>query len=212
MNQDIRDDRTQLPEALRKAARELREVNVPEGFSDRLSSGLLSATRQEAGTGATRENWWRRGSGAWLALVPGVAGVALVLHLAAADGSDEVADEMWHHAESQELHLVIDADTDGHSWVNLELLTHHHAGERATVRVDAPHDVRVVLPEHAEHRDDSPQCADDRCVHRFSHGTHHKMKEPLQVGVTQPGRYRIAVEHASSARRVREVFVVNARL
>lgn len=134
-----------------------------------------------------------------------------MLHLAIADGSEEVADEMWHHTESQEVHLVLDADTDGHSWVELELLTHHHAGERATVRVDAPHDVRVMAPDHAEHHDNSPQCKDARCVHRFSHATHHEVSAPLQVGVTQPGRYRISVEHASSSRRVREVFVVNAR-
>jgi hypothetical protein len=211
MNHATRDDRPKTPEALREAARELRATGIPEGFSERLSNGLLSATRQEAAAGATRAHWRMRGTGAWLALVPGIAGVALVLHLALADGSDEVAEEMWHHAKSQELHLVLDANVDGHSWVDLALLTHHHAGAKATVRVDAPHDVRVVLPEHAEHRDDSPQCADDRCVHRFSHGTHHEVNAPLQVGVTQPGRYRISVEHASPARRVREVFVVNAR-
>jgi hypothetical protein len=139
--------------------------------------------------------------------VPGAVAMALILHLTI--GGEATDEDLWHHAQSQELELVL--DQSGHSWVDLELLTHHHDGQHATVKVDAPHDVRVMVPEHAQHANDSPVCADQRCVHEYSQPTHDAEAPALQVGVAEPGRYRISVEHASNGSRVREEFVVHAR-
>lgn len=205
--------RSKLPPALQEAARQLKSVELPEGFHARLAGALVEADqtgwRPNAQPRRTRTAWMRAG-GPWLAFVPGAAGMALMLHLAFGGGDEAEAEaEIWHQAQSQEVELVLDAT--GHSWVNLDLLTHHHDGQQAIVRVDAPHDVRVMAPEHAEHEVDSPICAAQRCVHEYSQPTHDDNAPALQVGVAEPGRYRISVEHASSGTRVREEFVVLAR-
>ncbi len=198
-----------LPEGLQKAAAELRRADLPEGFDARLNAALVAA--DEAGWRSARahKSGWARLGGGWLALIPGAAGMALMLHMAVGDGTEEGADEMWREVQAQELEVVLrDA---GHSWISLDLLTHHHEGADAVVRVEAPHDVQVVASEHAEPHDDSPVCKAKRCVHSFSQSTHQHASRPLQLGVSTPGRYRISVEHASSTRRVREEFVVHAR-
>lgn len=205
-------DESDLPPALRKAAQELRRMEPSEALGDRLEIALIKADRESPGRRvASHRPASRTGRvlGPWLAVVPGAAAMALMLHLAFGKDANENADEMWQHVHSQDVELVL--DEDGHSWVNLNLLTHHHDGQQALVRVDAPHDVKVMPPRHAKHHGHAPVCAAARCVHRFSQPTHHPRSAPLQVGVTEPGRYRISVEHASSGGRIREEFVVHAR-
>jgi hypothetical protein len=204
------DDHTPpLPDGLQKAAAELRRAQLPEGFDARLNDALVAADEAGWRTARPRASRWSRLGGGWLAVVPGAAGMALMLHMAVGDGTEEGADEMWHQVQAQELELVL--QDAGHSWISLDLLTHHHEGADAVVRVEAPHDVKVVASEHAEAHDDSPVCKAKRCVHSFSQSTHRDVSRPLQLGVSTPGRYRISVEHASSTRRVREEFVVHAR-
>jgi hypothetical protein len=56
-----------------------------------------------------------------------------------------------------------------------------------------------------------PACGPERCVHRFDdHPTHDDVPH-LKIGVSEPGSYRIYVEHASETQRIRQVFVVAAR-
>jgi hypothetical protein len=197
--------RQSLPKPLQHAASELRSTGLPEGFRERLDAALVRADREAASARRLSGRAWTIGP--WLALVPGAAGMALMLHLAVGNGTDEGADEMWHQVQAQELEVVL-ADA-GHSWVSLDLHTHHHDGHHAFVRVEAPHDVEIQPVEHAEAHSGSPQCAAARCVHQFSQPT--DAQDALNVRVSAPGRYDIAVEHESPAGRVRQRFVVHAR-
>lgn len=198
-----------LPDPLRDAARELRRAPLPEGFESRLAARLVAADRTQWRHGSARTRRFSRMGSAWLALIPSAAGMAMMLHLAFGNGTDEGADELWHQVQAQEVELVL-AD-DGRAWIGLDLLTHHHDGADAVVRVEAPENVQVVTSDSAQPRGASPVCQAERCVHSFSHPTHTRAPQAVRVGVLQPGRYRISVEHASSKHRVREEFVLNAR-
>lgn len=200
------DGRATLPPELQRAAAELRRIELSDEFDMRLADALVAAD-QHGPSSHARPSLWTRAGGPWIALVPGAAAMALMLHVTI--GGEATDEELWHQPQMQELELVL--DDVGHSWVDLALLTHHHDGHQATVKVDAPHDVRVMVPDHALHANDSPVCAAERCVHKYSQPTHDADAAALQVGVAEPGRYRISVEHASNGSRVREEFVVHAR-
>ena len=74
-----------LPAELRKAASELRRVELPADFQARLNRALMVAD-QGSWNKRAEPNLWTRAGGAWLALVPGAAGKS-----AACPGNSESA-------------------------------------------------------------------------------------------------------------------------
>jgi hypothetical protein len=200
MTQDPK--QTPLPEAVRRAAAELKQTSPPEGFETRLEHAL-----READSGAGRESeghssgrWLWSGGGLGLAVVATL--VLVALPLAAPDGTGE---EVLHHIEELEITL----DGEGHTWLPLTLKTDPHGGSFADVHVEVPRSVQVASAHVSS--DGDPACGPERCVHRFDdHPTHDDVPH-LKIGVSEPGSYRIYVEHASEAQRIRQVFVVAAR-
>ena len=185
-----------LPEDLARGVEQLRSLETPDGFEQRLRLGLADADRAHAARVRRRPpaRWTRL-----LVFVPSLAALAIALHVMISPSTEEEV------ARFEERHVVLADDADG--MVDLDLWVHHHREDAALVHVDAPASVSLHVGDPA--RDLPPSsCEADRCVHRFVHGEEHT---PLRVRIQQPGRYDIHVEHRSPNTRVREHFVVHAR-
>ncbi len=87
----------------------------------------------------------------------------------------------------------------------LALTTHHHR-DAAHVRVELPSGVAL----HLDSDGPPSACARSSCVHHWRTGAP-PHRNPLQVVVSEPGRYVIHVTHVSPSASVRERFVVLAR-
>lgn len=188
-----------LPEGLRRAAREIREMRPSEGFDERLAQRLARADRASAARVSPPRRRWARN--ALLALVPTAAAIALVLTFGL-----ERAHDVQHF---QETAMVLAPDGQA-TWLDLSLRTEHHGDREAAVRVEAPESVDVRA--HPTAPRSAPRCADTRCVHGFVMRREHRLAgAPLRIGITSPGRYQIHVEHTSHHARVREHFLIIAR-
>jgi hypothetical protein len=211
MNHRSKDIR--LPDGLRRAAAELRQAEPSPDFERRFREALRSAD-QDAAQSATRAASGSPvlppifgGLQAWGTLLrtAGVATVgATVLLLAWVWFQPDGGESVMHRTE--QLQLVLQ---DGRNWLPLTLATGHHDADHAMVSVEAPKELEVRASRHAS-EGIAPTCGPLNCVHRFAHPT--SADEPhLAIGVSDPGEYRITVEHASPGQRVREVFLVAAQ-
>ncbi len=200
-----------LPAGLLRAASELRRMEPSEGFDDRLREALRRADQtsleDEVLGGGTQPPVWS-GLLEWALLVRAAglaaAGATILAALFWIHTADD--DDVLHRME--ELEFVL--EDDGHSWLPLTLDTDHHDGEHADVYVEAPKELMVRASRFAQ-RGEEPSCGPQKCVHRFAHPTNDGAQPQLAIGVSEPGEYRITVEHASPRQRVREVFLVAVR-
>jgi hypothetical protein len=192
---DIDEESSELPEDLAVGAEQLRALEVPDDFEQRLRHRLADADRGRAIEAQRPPARWPR----LLVFVPSLAALAIALHVMVAPSTDEEV------ARFEERHVVLEHG----NFVDLDLWVHHHDDdEDALVHVDVPASVSLHAGDPA--RDLLPSsCEADRCVHRFVHDD--DVHTPLRVRIQQPGRYDIHVEHRSPNTRVREHFVVHAR-
>ncbi len=186
------DDLPPLPPELRADADTLRQREPGAAFAQRLERALVHAEHAPA---RRSPSWW---SGLAIA-APAITAAALILHLGVGDDAVQVESLTRY----EEHHVTL--DEDGHAWVELDLWTHHHE-EAATVNVIAPSHMDFATQSGAE--EPSAACTADRCTHSFVTAPR---RASVRFHVTEPGSHAITVEHTSSARRVRERFVVHAR-
>ena len=99
---------------------------------------------------------------------------------------------------------------EGHGTVNVSLALHEHDDDSARVALVVPKGVHVTAL--SDHIDDelAPSCKAERCRYEFDHPTVSDTPH-VAVHVSEPGSYRMEVEHASSNNRVREVVMIHAR-
>ncbi len=201
---------TRLPAEVRRAAAQLRRAEPSDGFDDRLREALCQADQEALDQfGAPAPSSGFAGLQSWSAFVraagfaaAGATAMVLALLWFQPDNGEDVLHRM------AELELVL--ESDGHSWLPLTLETDHHDGAHAHVYVEAPKELEVRASEHADGGQE-PTCGPRHCVHRFAHPTSAPADHHLAIGVSEPGEYRITVEHASPKQKVREVFVVAVR-
>jgi hypothetical protein len=198
MNGRDNDDLPPLPKELAEGIQSLRRAKPPESLVQRAFAALPSTHPRPKAKRASSQPGQRF---TWVALAfaPALATAAISIHLA----EDAVHDASVAIERTEE--RSVDLPEEGHAWTDIRLETHHHADKPAVVHVDVPENVRVSLPV-AEGDEQERHCAEERCVHRFTH----RPGVPLRVAVTHPGRYEIHVRHESKEARVRERFVLTA--
>jgi hypothetical protein len=182
---------------LSRALRKLRSMRPSPDFAARLSQSLAEADRVKKQTKASR-----MGSALHRRLVltlPALASVAVATHLLISEPTLDAS----HIAEH-----IIEIPAIGPGALDLGLLLHHHEADFASVRVHVPHGLKLTPSPEAQ--DEATACHASGCVHEFLHPTDDEAPH-VRVEVSEPGRYRMNVEHASEGRRVREVFLVHAR-
>ncbi len=181
----------------RRRLRQARDaMRVSPDFVARLERALIEAeaTRPPARKMQMRALWMQAPL-----MLPAALGVMIALY-ATLDAPTFDAMNVAEH--SLELPL------DGRGSVALDLALHHHGSDWADVAVHAPRGVRVSTQAFSDVGPDT--CRRARCRYDFSHkGDSGSPK--MQVHVSQPGRYRMEIEHQSRGARVREVFVIHAR-
>lgn len=201
-----------LPPPLRAEAERLRSLQPPPDFQARLHTSLLEADHaagREPAVSADKQpvrHWpWSDWSHSWMKLaalaVPMMATAVLVVH-AITDSEGEP------QQFTRTIHVTL--DDDGHSWVDLGLVSHHHNGSEATVHVEAPSEVSVLPTGHATVGDASPSCVGAQCMYRFTQPTPHPDRVPVQIGIRAPGEYKIRVKHVSQSAHVQEEVLVRA--
>jgi hypothetical protein len=210
-----------LPSALRRAAGDLRAMTHPAGFERRLARALEAADAKEALRQDGSPGAPARSSKVWETLLmtcPAIAAMVVTVLLGRAllpsaephadrvEAAGAQADSFFHRFEER---AVASAPSGESAWVDLDLWTHHHGDQDATVHLDAPTSVRVKASEHSTLHA-APRCGAERCVHSFVTRTAHRSSAtPLRIGIDAPGKYHIHIEHASPGVRVSEFFVVN---
>lgn len=206
-----------LPEPLRAEARRLRSLEPSPEFLGRLRQALseadaAAAQAGQAGSGARKPAGSRLLASDWLhgwthfaaLFVPILATTVLILHFVRRDGL-----EPQRFTNQQAIDVLLEGD--GHSWLDLGLVTHHHQGRDATLRIQAPSEVTVVATSHSTPKSESPRCDAGQCTYSFHQPTPHPSRVPLQIGVRSPGQYTIRVEHVSPVAHVQEEILVQAR-
>lgn len=188
-----RDDRP-ADDRLDRSLQALRDVEVPEALARR-TLARLDAPEQARRPGP-RAAWLT----AVLYLAPVAAVGAGVLLLARQTPPVTVGREFSH---AREISLELPHSGDGVA--ELALTTHHHR-DAAHVRVELPSGVAL----HLDSDGPPSACARSSCVHHWRTGAP-PHRNPLQVVVSEPGRYVIHVMHVSPSASVRERFVVLAR-
>lgn len=189
-----RDDRTD-DERLDSSLRALREVEVPEALARQALARLQAPER--AKRPSPRAAWFT--AALYLAPVAVAATAAVVLTRPSPPHS--AATREFSHARE----IALELPHSGHGVAELALTTHHHQ-DTAHVRVEVPSGVAL----HLDPEGGSPSaCVRPSCVHHWRTGAP-PHRNPLQVVVSEPGRYVIHVTHVSPSAHVRERFVVLA--
>ena len=188
-----RDDRP-ADERLDRSLQCLRDVEVPEALARRALARLDAPER--ARRPAPRAAWFT----AVLYLAPVAAAGAGALLLARPPPAVTVGREFSHASE-----IALELPHSGDGVAELALTTHHHR-DAAHVRVELPSGVAL----HLDSDGPPSACARSSCVHHWRTGAP-PHRNPLQVVVSEPGRYVIHVTHVSPSASVRERFVVLAR-
>lgn len=205
-----------LPPPLREEARRLRSLEPSPAFRERLSQALrdadAAAPAQQADAGARKPAGTRLSSDGlrgWTRLaalfMPILATAGLLLHYLLLREGLEQQKVLRYHA--------IDVMVDGAApaWLDLGLISHHHQGRDATLRIQAPSEVTIVPTSHSTSQDESPSCDAGQCTYNFHQPAAHPSRAPLQIGVRSPGRYTIRIEHVSKVAHVQEEILVEAR-
>ncbi len=186
-----RDDRS-ADDRLDRSLHALRHVEVPEALARRALARLDAPER--ARRPAPRAAWFT----AVLYLAPAAGAGALLL--ARPPPAVTVGREFSHASE-----ITLELPHSGDGVAELALTTHHHR-YTAHVRVELPSGVAL----HLDSDGPPSACAQTSCVHHWRTGAP-PHRNPLQVVVSEPGRYVIHVTHVSPSASVRERFVVLAR-
>ncbi|MCC6877746.1 MAG: hypothetical protein IT378_25780 [Sandaracinaceae bacterium] len=182
-----------LPEELVRGAEQLRATDAPEGFDARLRQALADADRSQP-LARPSVPWTR-----WLVVIPSLAAMAIALHVAISPRTQEDVGRLQEH------HVQLAGGEP--TFVDLDVWVHDHEDDSTLVQVDTPSGVSLQVGDPS--RDLAPtSCDAERCQHRFVHPDDDRI--PLRVGIAEPGRYHIHVEHRSTVRRVRDHFVVHA--
>lgn len=189
-----RDDRP-ADDRLDRSLRALRDVEVPEALARRALARLDAPERPRRP--APRAAWFT----AVLYLAPvAAAGAGAVVLLTRPPPAVTAGSEFSHARE-----IALELPNSGDGVAELALTTHHHR-DAAHVRVELPSGVAL----HLDSDGPPSACARSSCVHHWrTGGPPHR--NPLQVVVSEPGRYVIHVTHVSPSASVRERFVVLAR-
>jgi len=190
-----RDDRPGV-DPLDSALQALRSIEVPEALARRALANLDAPERPKRPV--RRAAWFT----AMIYLAPVAAtatGAALLLARPVAPMAS-VAREFSHAQE-----IALELPHLGDAVAELALTINHHT-DPAHVRVEVPEGVALHLDADAR----PSACAQQSCVHHWRTGAP-PHRNPLQVVVSEPGRYVIHVTHISPTARVHERFVVLAR-
>jgi len=206
-----------LPEPLQEEAGRLRALEPSPAFRARLRQALIetdAATAQAAQADSDARNPeglrglasdWPRGWHQLGALfVPILATAGLLLHFHLREGLEPQRFTSQHAVD-------INLYGEAHSWLNLGLVSHHHQGRDATLRIEVPSEVTVVATSHSTPQDESPSCDAGQCTYNFHQPAPDPTRVPLQIGVRAPGHYKIRVEHVSPVAHVQEEILVKAR-
>ncbi len=190
-----RDDRPGA-DPLDSSLQALRVIEVPEALARRALASLDAPERPRRP--ARRGGWFT----AMLYLAP-VAATATGAALFLARPTSPVASVTREFSHARE--IALELPHLGDAVAELALTTDHHS-DSAHVRVEVPEGVALHLD--ADTRPSA--CARQSCVHHWRTGAS-PHRNPLQVVVSEPGRYVIHVTHVSPTARVHERFVVLAR-
>ena len=185
-----------MNDPLTRALRKLRPLQPSPEFGTHLAQSLEKVDRAKDHRVITRSSGaLHRGLG--LAL-PALGSAVVVTHLLISSPNFGVSRVAEH---------TVDMPDVGPAALDLGFWLERHEADFASVRVHVPHGMKLTPSAHAEQA--ATDCHDTGCVHEFLHPT--KDDAPhARVEVSQPGRYRVKVEHASEGRRVREILVVHA--
>lgn len=186
---------------LARALRQLRTIAPSAELMQRLDQSLRSAERTER---AAPSRWLRVKRAAdrhFMLMVPGIASVAVALHVLVAEPNFDAGRTAEH---------AVELSAAGEGALNVDLWLEAHDADYASVRFHVPLGVTLTTGDGPADVLPSPDCHATGCVYEFMHPTHPDAR-PVQVRVKAPGRYRMHVEHASDGRRVHEVVVVHAR-
>ena len=179
---------------LREAAARLRAQPVPETVEHQVWQAVHKAAQsQRPPPVALWPSWLSMGVASGLA----AAVLAVVVY-------HSLPEEQLIIERERRLDLAL--ETEDVEPVEVELSTHHHADDDHHVRVEAPVGVQVAL--NPPQPGPAPACGTHTCVHTFARSDNGRAR--LVLSVAQPGRYPIAVQHASPRRKVREHFVLHA--
>ena len=206
-----------LPEPLREEARRLRSLEPSPEFLGKLRQALsdedaVTAQAEQAGSGSRKPVGSRLLSSDWLRgwthiatlFVPILATTGLLLHFLFREGLEQ---QKFTRQHAVDISLYGNSD----SWLDLGLVSHHHKGQDATLRIQAPSEVTVVATNHSTPHDESPSCDAGQCTYSFHQPAPDPNRVPLQIGVHSPGEYKIRVEHVSPVAHVQEEILVKAR-
>jgi len=189
-----RDDRP-ADDRLESSLQALRDVEVPDSLARRALARLDAPERTRRPT--PRAAWFT----AVLYLAPVAAAGAGALLLSRQSPPPVAAGREFSHARE----IALELPHSGDGVAELSLTTHHHR-DAAHVRVELPSGVAL----HLDSDGPPSACVQPSCVHHWrTGGPPHR--NPLQVVVSEPGRYVIHVVHVSPTASVRERFVVLAR-
>lgn len=191
-----RDDRTG-GDSLDHALRELRSIEAPESLVRKAFANLDAPERPRR---APRRGAWFTAL-LYLAPVTAVAATAALSFTRVPVTSVAPAAREFSHARE----IALELPRGGDAMAELSLATHHHDERNAHVRVEVPEGVALHLDVDAR----ATACAQSSCVHRWQTGSP-SHRNPLQIVVSEPGRYVIHVTHESGSARVSERFVVLA--
>lgn len=193
-----RDDRPGA-DPLDGALQALRAVEVPEALARRALANLDAPERARPRPRRPPQRAAWLTAVLYLTPVAATAAGAAVL-LARPSPLASTAREFTHARE-----IALELPHAGDAVAELALTTHHHT-DTAHVRVEVPSGVALHLDS-----DGRPSaCAQSSCVHHWRTGAP-PHRNPLQVVVSEPGRYVIHVTHVSPTARVHERFIVLAR-
>jgi hypothetical protein len=206
-----------LPAPLREEARRLRSLEPSPEFRGRLHQALIEADAattptEQAGSGSRKPRGARLLSGDWLrgwvqiaaVFMPILATAGVLLHFLLRDGLEQ---QTFTRYQAIDIRL----DGDGDSWLDFGLVSQHHKGRDATLRIEVPSEVTVVATSHSTPGDESPICDAGQCTYRFHQPAPDPTRVPLQIGVRSPGQYKIRIEHVSPVALVQEEILVQAR-
>lgn len=201
MNQGNSEDRRQDE---RRAARKLRAMLEPsEDLLVRVQEGLDRAAREEAEREPQprhRPFSPRRFRHHVYLLLPAAASVALALFVNIDTPVFDAMRVAEHH---------VDLPDQGHGTVNVSLALHEHDDDSARVALVVPRGVHITALSDLIDDTLAPSCKAESCRYEFDHPTGSDAPH-VAVHVSEPGSYRMEVEHASSNNRVREVVVIHA--
>jgi hypothetical protein len=189
----------------RRAARKLRAQLEPSAeLMLRLQKGLDQAARKETARDARPRPQQRWSPRVWrnlFLLLPAAVSVALALFV----NLDTPAFEAMRTAEH---HLALpDA---GHGTVHVRLALHEHDDDSARVALVVSKGMRITSLSNHLTDELSRSCKGESCRYEFDHPTTSDTPH-VAVHVSEPGSYRMEIEHASSNNRVRELVLIHAR-